>query len=52
MATYPSSHPAPREHTEPAKPWFAQFALAAIILLGIAVGVFAVTRKPYHTGTS
>jgi nitrite reductase (NO-forming) len=41
MATYPSSHPTPAP-AEPPKPWFAQFALVAIILLGIAVGVFAV----------
>jgi nitrite reductase (NO-forming) len=42
MATYPSSHPTPAAETEPPKPWFAQFALVAIILLGIAVAVFAV----------
>jgi nitrite reductase (NO-forming) len=42
MATYPSSHANPAAQTEPPKPWFAQFALVAIILLGIAVGVFAV----------
>jgi len=42
MATYPSSHPNPLAQSEPPKPWFGQFALVAIILLGIAVGVFAV----------
>ena len=42
MATYPSSPPSPLGHEAPAKPWFGQFALVAIILLGIAVGVFAV----------
>ena len=36
MATHPSSR------TQPDKPWFGQFALVAIILLGIAVGVFAI----------
>ena len=42
MATYPSAPSDPIERSEPAKPWFGQFALVAIILLGIAVGVFAV----------
>ena len=42
MATYPSSPPSPIGHDAPAKPWFGQFALVAIILLGIAVGVFAI----------
>ena len=36
MASHPSSR------TQPDKPWFGQFALVAIILLGIAVGVFAI----------
>jgi nitrite reductase (NO-forming) len=42
MATYPSSPPSPIGHDAPPKPWFGQFALVAIILLGIAVGVFAI----------
>jgi nitrite reductase (NO-forming) len=42
MATYPSSPPSPIGHDAPPKPWFGRFALVAIILLGIAVGVFAI----------
>jgi nitrite reductase (NO-forming) len=42
MATYPTSPSDPVGGGAPAKPWFGQFALVAIILLGIAVGVFAV----------
>jgi nitrite reductase (NO-forming) len=42
VASYPSSPPNRLAPAEPDKPWFGQFALVAIILLGICVAVFAI----------